>query len=220
MNTKPSTSAARDRSLEIEKSVPHGLGEADSAASDALSSDCDTTLLRRVEQGDEVAAERIFERHSSRFLRVARTRISTMFASRFDPEDIVQSTFRSFFRRAQGGSYQAPQAGDLFNLLIVIALRKVRARAVHHQAACRDVRCTNDTIDELPTRNDDRPLQDLLETIDEVCAGLGESHRTIVMLRLEGYTIEEIAERSARSRRTVERALHEFRGLLSQYFAP
>lgn len=180
----------------------------------------DSELLHRIRSGDEDAALEIVNRHSPRLLRAAKSRISSMFSSRFDPEDIVQSTFRSFFRRAQGGGYEAPQAGDLFNLLIVIAMRKVRARVVEHQAACRDVRRNSDSLEGVAHQGNDADLLDLLVTIEEVCQGLGESHRRIVMLRLEGYSVEEIAERSDRSRRTVERALHEFRAVLSQYFSP
>ncbi|HAN98524.1 MAG TPA: hypothetical protein DCQ98_14305 [Planctomycetaceae bacterium] len=180
----------------------------------------DADLLLRITRGDASAAEELVDRHSPRLLRAARARISSMFSARFDPEDIVQSTFRSFFRRARTGSYEAPRAGDLFNLLIVIALRKVRARAVEHQAACRDVRRSGEPVEQVADGDDDRSLHELLVTIDEVCRGLGESHRRIVMLRLEGYTIDEIAGRSERSRRTVERALHEFRAVLGEYFAP
>jgi hypothetical protein len=45
-------------------------------------------------------------------------------------------------------------------------------------------------------------------TIDEIVADYIEIERRIVELRIEGYEVEQIAERAARSRRTVERVLH------------
>ena len=60
-------------------------------------------------------------------------------ASRVDPEDIVQSVFRSFFQRAITDAYSVPAGQDLWKLLLTIALNKVRSQGVYHRAAKRDV---------------------------------------------------------------------------------
>ena len=52
--------------------------------------------------------------------------------------------------------------------------------------------------------------------LDEQMAGLPESNREIIRMRIEGYEIGEIAEGTGRSRRTVERVLQDFRARLSQ----
>ncbi len=88
----------------------------------------DSSLLRHIGEGDQIAATAVFERHAPGLLVVARRRLSTVLNSRVDADDIVQSTFKSFFRRASKGGYAAPKSGDLFNLLIVIAMRKVNVR--------------------------------------------------------------------------------------------
>jgi RNA polymerase sigma-70 factor (ECF subfamily) len=138
-----------------------------------------------------------------------------------DPEDIVQSAFKSFFRRASTGGYVAPAAGDLFNLLIVITMRKVNAHADYNQAGLRDVRRSvhGELLDSQAGRESDQ-LRDLLLTIDEVCAELTATQRQIIHWRLEGYAVAEIAEKAQRSKRTVERELQNFRQLLSGYFDP
>jgi RNA polymerase sigma-70 factor (ECF subfamily) len=61
-------------------------------------------------------------------------------AQRVDPDDIVQSVFRTFFRRIAHGGYDVPAGGELWRLFLVIALNKIRSLATFHRAAKRDVR--------------------------------------------------------------------------------
>jgi DNA-directed RNA polymerase specialized sigma24 family protein len=42
----------------------------------------------------------------------------------------------------------------------------------------------------------------------------------MVLLRIEGYEVAEIADRTARSRRSVERVLQEFRRRLAAELSP
>ena len=53
-------------------------------------------------------------------------------------EDIVQSVFGSFFRRLGQGFYDVPEGDELWKLLLVIALHKIRKKAAYHHAAKRD----------------------------------------------------------------------------------
>ncbi len=59
-------------------------------------------LLVRYQRGDPTAAEAIFARYANRLLALARSRLSPKLARRVDADDVVQSTYRSFFvRRAR-----------------------------------------------------------------------------------------------------------------------
>ncbi len=181
----------------------------------------DDSLLGQWRAGDNQAAAEVFARHSPRLMAAARSRLVSFLSTRVDPEDIVQSTFKSFFRRAGNGGYLAPESGDLFNLLIVIAMRKVNAKAYYHQAASRDVRRTSETtVEPLANSNDEQQLRELCLTIDDLCQPLTSIQKQIVALRLEAYSVAEIAEQTQRSKRTVERELQAFRKLLSGYFDP
>ena len=55
-------------------------------------------LLQRWRDGDEAAATEIFERYVNRLCGLARTQLSQRMQRRVEPEDIVQSAYRSFFR--------------------------------------------------------------------------------------------------------------------------
>ena len=54
-------------------------------------------LLNRVRSDDSGAAEELFERYLQRLLALVRTRLPGKLARRVDPDDVVQSAYRSFF---------------------------------------------------------------------------------------------------------------------------
>ncbi|MBL8854069.1 MAG: sigma-70 family RNA polymerase sigma factor [Planctomycetaceae bacterium] len=181
----------------------------------------DGSLMADYSQGNRDAAAELFNRYSVRLQSIARSRLSRYLSSRVDPEDIVQSAFKSFFRRAVAGGYVAPESNDLFNLLIVITMRKVNAHADRNLAAMRDIR-RETAVESLTESAEGEPetLRDLLLTIEDVCCELTPTQRDIINLRLEGYTIAEIGVKAARSKRTVERELQNFRQRLAGYFSP
>lgn len=168
-------------------------------------------------------AEAIVRKYTPKLLGAARRRLSQILRSRVDPEDIVQSTFKSFFRRARGSGYLAPESEDLFNLLIVIAMRKISNKVDYHFAQNRDARTTTtsySTGEHEEASSDDGGLLELCLVIDEITNEYSLHQKQIVTLRLEGFSVEEIAIQVDRSKRTVERELHQFRKRLASEFAP
>ena len=69
-------------------------------------------FLRQWKEGDESAAEELFNRFSERLVALARSRLSEKLARRVGPEDVVQSAFRSFFREAANDRYSSGTATD------------------------------------------------------------------------------------------------------------
>ena len=178
----------------------------------------DRTLLRRFRDGEPDAATQLYLRYASRLLALAAARTSPSLSTRFDPEDVVQSVFRTFFRRAAQGLYDVPPGDELWQLFLVIALNKVRALSVHHRAQKRDVTKTagsptmelfNGTVDETPERV-------LTMVVDDLIGQLPDSQRQIIRLRIEGHEVAQIAGETQRSKRTVERILQKFRAELSR----
>ena len=70
-------------------------------------------LLSRFQEGDAAAAEAIFARYANRLLALARSRLSSKLARRIDADDVVQSTFRSFFA-VRGRESLSPRATATF----------------------------------------------------------------------------------------------------------
>lgn len=179
----------------------------------------DHSLLARFRRGSQDAATQIYLRYAQRLRALARTRWSQDLARRLDVEDIVQSVFNTFFQRARRGYYDVPVGEELWQLFLVLALNKIRAKVAFHHAAKRDVRLTVDSTD--LDHQSARELSDhqaayafLNLAIEEALNRLPEWHKTMVELRIQGYEVAEIARLTGRSRRSVERVLQEARKTL------
>jgi RNA polymerase sigma-70 factor (ECF subfamily) len=173
----------------------------------------DASLVQRFRRGEDDAATQLYLRYAARLRSMASAQTDRNLAARVDPEDIVQSVFRTFFRRAAAGEYEVPAGDELWKLFLVIGLNKVRAVAAHHKARKRDVRQTlgGDATDAAQPSGDDNDLRILQMTIDDLLATLPDPHRQIVELRVAGHEVADIAARLSRSKRSVERILQEFR---------
>jgi RNA polymerase sigma-70 factor (ECF subfamily) len=176
----------------------------------------DRSLLRRFQRGQADASTELYLRYAERLLALAAAQSSTDLARRVDPEDIVQSVFRTFFRRASLGHYSVPDGEEIWKLLLVIALNKVRATGAFHRAAKRDVRRTagSEALDravESQPGHDEDALNFLRMVVEDLLEGLPAVHRRMIELRIEGHELNEIAAAVQRSKRSVERVLQEFR---------
>lgn len=173
----------------------------------------DQSLMRRFRGGDAGAAAQLHDRYSRRMRGLAKRRLDPALAARVDVEDIVQSALGSFFRAASKGLYEVPESGELWQLLAAITRHKLHHARARHLAAKRDARRTVAAADALDATAQlaDQLAAELKLSIDEVLAAYNGIERRIVELRIEGYEIEQIADRVARSRRTVERVLQGFR---------
>lgn len=174
----------------------------------------------RGEQGFETEAVAKF---SQRLLRLANTRMSPKLAQRLDAEDIVQSVFKSFFRRHQDHEFEFQHANDIWKLLAAITYRKTMQAARFHQRKQRDFRRENHqdpkgsvpdspAVDS-PTASSLAMMQDLLE---HILSRLPESHHQIFLLRLEHFSIDEIAQQARVSSRTVNRTLAQVKLIAEQ----
>jgi RNA polymerase sigma-70 factor (ECF subfamily) len=176
----------------------------------------DRSLLRRLRHGQADASTELYLRYAQRLLALAAAQSSPGLARRVDPEDIVQSVFRTFFRRANLGHYAVPEGEEIWKLLLVIALNKVRATGAFHRAAKRDIRRTAggeafDRAVESQPGPDEAGLSILQMVVEELLHDLPEAHRRMIELRIEGHEVNDIAATVHRSKRSVERVLQDFR---------
>ena len=180
----------------------------------------DGSLLRRLRKGEQDAATRLYLRYARRLHGLATAQTGQDLKSRVDPEDIVQSVFRTFFRRAQEGHYEVPDGEEIWKLFLVIGLHKIRDAAVFHRAAKRNAGRTTalvgagESVD--PPAADQMAATTLRMVIDEILLNLNDSQKEIVTMRMEGAQVDEIAQATKRSHRTVERTLQKFRELLQK----
>ncbi len=176
----------------------------------------DRELVFAIRHGDEAAATELFNRYAKRVFGLVHSQMSDWLRSVTEPDDIVQSVFRSMFQGVKGGDFDAPPGNSLWSLIAVIAVRKTRRRATHHMAERRDARRHQamDAIEEVAESNEglwNEIRLDLAETLAE----FKEIDRDILLARIQGYSVEEIATAKDRSERTVERSLQRSREKLA-----
>jgi RNA polymerase sigma-70 factor (ECF subfamily) len=180
----------------------------------------DGSLLRLLRKGEQDAATRLYLRYAKRLHGLATAQTGQDLKSRVDAEDIVQSVFRTFFRRAQEGHYEVPDGEEIWKLFLVIGLHKIRDAAVFHRAAKRNAGRTTALIgageSADPPAADQMAETTLRMVIDEILLNLNDSQKEIVTMRMEGAQVDEIAQATKRSHRTVERTLQKFRELLQK----
>ena len=185
----------------------------------AVAGGTDSYLLRRYQSGDDAAATDLYLRYAPRLRALARRCCTPNYSGRFDADDVLQSVFRAFFHGARRRVYEVPPDGELWGLLMVLALNKIRTLVGFHQADKRAVRNTAflPDMDAHPALAADSSAAAFLKLVmDEQVAALPSSNRAIISLRIEGYEVEEIVRATGRSRRTVERVLQDFRARLSR----
>lgn len=186
-------------------------------------------LLEQVRQGNEQAATELFDRFVDRMIDLARSRISPRLARRLDPEDVVQSAYRSFFRNARAGRYDLRESGDLWRLLAAITLNKVRMQTRRHTAQKRAIGAEEKaTGSELrwgvpveAVAREPMPVEAaaLLEETQRMMNRLPPLYRKVLQLRLQGLSVEETAKQAECAERTVQRAVEGARTRLEQQLA-
>ena len=129
-------------------------------------------------------------------------------------KELSSRFFRTFFRRVSDGQYDVADGDDLWNLLLIISLNKLRKEATKQRTAKRDINKTHSLIEkdhEKEGSNDDEAFIVLKLTVEEILSTLSAAEREIVEMRIAGHEINQIVESSKRAKRSVERILQSFR---------
>jgi RNA polymerase sigma-70 factor (ECF subfamily) len=173
----------------------------------------------RLRAGDQEAAAQVFCRFARRLVGLAAQRLNRLVRCKAGPEDVVQSAFKSFFLRQRDGQFELQSWDDLWNVLVVITLRKCCNRVEYFQAARRDVRRELATPAEefdaawqvLAREPTPEEAAQLAETAEQLFASFGDRERGILELTLQGLTAVEVSAQAGCSERKVFRVLQRAR---------
>jgi RNA polymerase sigma-70 factor (ECF subfamily) len=182
-------------------------------------------FLARLQSRDDTAAQELFGRFAHQLIALALRHIDAGLRHKVDPEDIVQSVYKSFFVRYGDGNLKVVNWNSLWGLLTLITIRKCAERAAYHRAECRDA-----AREVSPPRGDEAapwlepfgreptPLEAavLSETVEQLLAELAEDERQIVELSLQGCTTQEISQQLGQPERTVRRVRERVRHRLER----
>ncbi|MEO8495798.1 MAG: sigma-70 family RNA polymerase sigma factor [Planctomycetota bacterium] len=162
--------------------------------------------------------------YSNRLILLAQSRLDAATCQKVAPEEVVQSVYRSFCRRESDGELELVTPDSLWCWLAQLTVWKCKDRVKHHRAGRRDVRReqapskagelgpASEGVSREPTPEEAAVLA---ETVEQLMQKLDECDRPILTLRLQGYTVPEIAPRVNCGERTVERVLARVRTWLA-----
>jgi RNA polymerase sigma-70 factor (ECF subfamily) len=74
-----------------------------------------TELMTRLRAGEDAATE-VFERYAQRLHGLARRHLDTVLKRKVDPEDVVQSAYKSFFFRYGDGTLEVRDWDNLMSV--------------------------------------------------------------------------------------------------------
>lgn len=180
------------------------------------------------EAGNEEAVAKLWEHCLPRLVRHSRTKLPSHLRRVLDEEDVALSAFKSFCIRAADGTLGGINGRDeLWKLLFCIASRKASGYIRHETRAKRGgglvggestfSKGTDITFsDGINQVRDPSASPAMLAEFQNNCQHLLEQLndtmlQTIALLRLEGYNVDEIAERVGCAKRSVERRLNLIR---------
>jgi RNA polymerase sigma-70 factor (ECF subfamily) len=172
-------------------------------------------VMDRLRAGDEDAATAVFHRFTGRLIALARAELDAKTRGKVDPEDVVQSAYRSFFTRVDAGHFELATWDELWALLMVITVRKCMNRARYFRAGRRDARVEvapgpgtegpGDLIAAIDREPTPSEAAMLAETVEQILREIDPDDRAIVELSLQGYSTAEIGARLGFAERTVRR---------------
>jgi RNA polymerase sigma factor (sigma-70 family) len=190
-----------------------------------------TTWIEQLRAGDQVAAQRLWERYFPRLVGLARKKLQGVPRGADDEEDVALSAFDSFCRGIERGRFpQLEDRNNLWALLVVITARKAIDLRQHLKSATKGggKLVGESVLDELLGDEDGaagiahvvgrEPTPELAAQVAEQFQRLlallpDEEVRSVALWKFEGYTNQEIAARLGCADATVERRLKLIRSL-------
>lgn len=184
----------------------------------------DQELVEQCRAGSDSAASELFNRYVSRLMAVARRRISERMNARVDPEDVVQSVFRTFFTRLKEDQFEIVGDDDLSKLLVRITLHKTLRQIAFHRAARRDPNheapqgdvTRQDILQVMGKEPTPITVIAFMDQLDHFLNRLTPDEQQILTLRLQGYSTEEIAKQTNSYDRKIRRVLDRVKAVVKE----
>ena len=184
-----------------------------------------TQLFARLKDDDQDAWTVAVGEYRDRLVALATTKLNSHIRQKEDAEDIVQTVFRTFHRRVVRTKQIQEVRHSLWTLLVTITVRKCFARAEYYGAQKRDVRREtrptaspgeSGTIWDVfiaPTPSDVE-AGILTETVEQLIQSTTGTKRDVLLLHLQEYSVQKIADKLDCAGRTVQLALADLKKLL------
>lgn len=193
-------------------------------------------LLDRVREGDDDAIAKLWDDYYQQLVRIAAKRLPNNLRRTGDEEDIALSAFHSFIAGIREDNFPDLSGRDnIWGLLITLTGRKVHAHLRHQTRQKRgggSVRGESVFIDRAGDQRaggiggvtGDGQAADIHAELAEACEVLltqldDEQLKQIAIMRMDGFLVDEIAQRLELSKRAVERRLQLIRQIWTEQAA-
>ncbi|MFK8115122.1 MAG: sigma-70 family RNA polymerase sigma factor [Rubripirellula sp.] len=179
-----------------------------------------TRWFHRLREGDDAAAELLWQHYFPRLVTLARDRFGAGRDPVYGADDAAQSVFHLLCRGAKNGRYERIEGRvDLWRLLVTSTRNKVIDQVRASQSTKRGGG-VNTIVPEFEIQSPD-PTPEMLAILDEqlqrlLAALRDDVLRKIAIRRLEGHSNAQIASEMEVSERTIERKLNLIRGDLEK----
>lgn len=181
--------------------------------------------VERLQKGDDLAAQRLWEVFFDRLVHLAHQRLQSKHRRAIDAEDVALSAFDSFCQGVEKQRFpRLNDQHDLWRLLVSITVHKVLhvirdGNRMKRGGKFRELTGLDGSSDAVAAVNQvvgREPSPEFAAEVADEYARLNKALRSaeleqLAVWKLEGYTNEEIAEKWNRSVRTVERKLNLIR---------
>lgn len=155
----------------------------------------DLTLMKLWGEGDQDAAREFVARNGAKLAALVQRNLARRFLRRFDPEDVVNSVFRSLFRKARNGGLPVEDNIALRAYVLTVTLNKLRKSVKRETRGKKDIRLTI-SLDEqtwhIPEPTHEEAMESL-EVIRHLAECLGPSHVAVLNGTLRNLSDEEIS---------------------------
>ena len=181
-----------------------------------------TRWVNDLREGNAAAATRLWNYLEPGLLSLGRRQMRSTSTACYDEEDLAQSAFYALCTAIQDGRYEGlADRDEIWKLLVTIALNKFRKRVRHQGAQRRGGNLRQKDLGPMLDSESGALTAEQSMLMKEECERLlnalgSDEVRKVALLKVEGYTHEEIANALQCTRRTVQRRLDFIRTVWSR----
>lgn len=173
----------------------------------------DSTLCRLIgscvnREVQNEAATRFADCYIDRLLRLIERNFAVKYRRGLEAEDVAQSVMKSMLIRMRDGKLTPGAGKEIWRLLCTVALNKIRNRIRDARALKNDVGREICRVDDSGLAFEDARASDAIEfkeLLEALERDLGPEASSVLMMRLEGFSMQEIAKKLDISTRSVSR---------------
>jgi len=177
-----------------------------------MNDDALTALLEKLCQGDEAAAEAVFQAYEPSLRLLVRRMLPGQLRPKFDSMDVVQSVWADLLTGFRGAGWRFNNPVQLRAFLIKVTRNRFIDRVRQNRKATEQQRSLEDLpADRAPVQRSSTPSEvaeadDLWQRMLALCP---PAHQQMLHLKREGCSLTEIAQRTGYHESSVRRIFYD-----------